>query len=755
MVKDVSCLFKSHSTWFAQRTAHPLQDADPGQLNLHWASRRTWNPAQAPLQWHCAGPLNMAGRVTALLAHPADPLKLYAGAAMGGVWRTKDGGLNWESTWPSWLNPNIGALAFDPAGPSTIYCATGEANVSPDCYPGSGIYVTRDGGDHWDVLADAQAAGMPLRIGALYVDPHTPGRMVIGGINLDESQSAGLYCSTDGGAHWERDNYFSRNPYWCHTVLGHPDGTLFAAIGVGGSQTGVWCKDAKGWRRLGKGMPAGDFLGRISLAMAPTKPEVLYALVGTRRTRAVQGVYRSADRGESWTQIDGGNFVNERQAQYNSTIVVHPGSPDTVAVGASDIWVSQDAGAHWAHVSNGNAPESDPTYVHFDQHALVMPGGRLLYAGCDGGVFFSDDLGASWKPRPNLMCTTSFYDVDVAPTNGKLMCGGTQDNGTLLAGVGDQPEQWLRVLRGDGAWSAFDPTDETHVFGSTSAIHIFRHTADQHWTEEFWLPKTPKDLTKEEHDQVSIAVMAIDPSHPRTVWVGSQRLWRTTDEAETWAPRSPVFDNSPITAIEIPPIATDQVWVGTRSGGIFCSLDRGATWSEDLSGPEIPKRVISRIETHPLSAGRLVVTVAGTGIAPPMAGDQFHSGAYGRGVGGGGDDGRNHVFCSENAGLTWRAIDSPEMPDVAYNAAVFETHEPHRLFVANDCGVWMTPDLATWTDVSAGLPSVMICDLVYHHKDRALIAATYGRGIWRTLVPGGADLPVRPATPPPPHPSTP
>ena len=93
-----------------------------------------------------------------------------------------------------------------------------------------------------------------------------------------------------------------------------------------------------------------------------------------------------------------------------------------------------------------------------------------------------------------------------------------------------------------------------------------------------------------------------------------------------------------------------------------------------------------------------------------------------------------HVFLSEDGGLVWRAIDTPEMPDVAYHAAVFETHEPYRLFVANDCGVWMTEDFASWIDISTTLPNAIVSDLVYHHRDRSLTAATYGRGIWRVFL---------------------
>lgn len=732
MVKDEYSPYKSHAAWFMQRSAYPLGDAHPERLEPFWAARRGRKAAENPLAWKCAGPFNVAGRVTALIAHPADPKRLYAGAAAGGVWRSTDGGLHWEDCWPEWINPHIGALAFDPADPATVFCATGEANVSPDAYPGSGIAVTHDGGDHWELVADAAAEALPRRIGAVYPDPHRPGRVFIGGINLTESQFGGLYWSEDAGKSWHRENYFSRNSYWCHAIVSHPDGTVFAALYLGGPQTGIWRKTGRSWTRLGNGMPGGDLMGRISLAIASSNPDILYALASDRSGRSVLGVYRSCDRGASWTSIGGKEFENDNQARYNNTIAVHPSDPRIMACGVVDVHISRDGGTHWTRASQWNAPPESPAYVHGDQHALLLPGGDLIYAAGDGGVFASRDLGANWEPRLTGMCNTMFYNIDVAPADGKVMCGGTQDNGTLLGGVRERPGDWMRVLFGDGAWTAFHPRETTHVYGSTSAIHIHHHTAAQHWGPDTWRDKTPEALTPAEHAQVAIAVLAIDPDSPSTLWFGSRRLWRTTDDAHTWESVSPVFDGSAVTAIEIPPAAPDQVWVGTMSGGVYRSMDRGANWSGDLSGPEVPERYISRIETHPRSAERLVLTVAGTGVVSRMVPLHTQRSAYG--IAAAKEDSLKHVFYSDNSGIAWRAIDSPEMPDVAYHAAVFETHEPYRLFVANDCGVWMTADLAKWTDVSAGLPNAIVNDLVYHHKERALIVATYGRGVWRAVM---------------------
>lgn len=54
---------------------------------------------------------------------------------------------------------------------------------------------------------------------------------------------------------------------------------------------------------------------------------------------------------------------------------------------------------------------------------------------------------------------------------------------------------------------------------------------------------------------------------------------------------------------------------GDDDGGIFRSKDGGETWTEDLGGPEIPRRLaVTRIETHPKNQEEVVVTVASTGV---------------------------------------------------------------------------------------------------------------------------------------------
>src|ERR1019366_4352321 len=124
-----------------------------------------------------------------------------------------------------------------------------------------------------------------------------------------------------------------------------------------------------------------------------------------------------------------------------------------------------------------------------------------IYAATDGGVAASEDLGETWPMRPRGMVNTMFYDIDVSPSNGKVFGGGAQDNGSMVGGGGGQEGDIPRVLGGDGVWMMFDPEDEHHVVGSLSDIHIFRHTAGQHWGADFWEEISPKGMRQAEHQQ--------------------------------------------------------------------------------------------------------------------------------------------------------------------------------------------------------------------------------------------------------------
>ncbi|MDE3167674.1 MAG: hypothetical protein KGN36_17870, partial [Acidobacteriota bacterium] len=527
MSSDAAC-FKTHGEWFRRRVCGRFNDRTPELLERYWRRRAAGEPAAARAHpWVCMGPFEIAGRTPALAVHPRDPELLFAGSANGGVWRSHNGGGDWEWKWMRWGATSIGALAFDPVHPGTLYAASGEANGSADAYPGSGIYVTRDLGETWRHLAHAGPGALPRRIGALAHHPQESGVLWVGGVSYDEDEPAGLYYSRDAGATWTREDFFSRRRYRCHSIAFLPDGGAFAALDLSGAQSGVWRSSPHGWTQLSRGLPSGDRVGRISLAVAPSDPRVVYALIAARSTQSLLGVFRSADSGDSWHDISGEEFAEENQFSYANTIAVHPADPDSVVVGGVDVYLTRDAGASWTQATHWDFSPDSGRYVHADQHAILLPGGGLIYTANDGGVARSLNFGDTWQMRVHNMCTTMFYHADVSPYDANIFGGGAQDNGCIATGDAANPGGFVPILGGDGVALAFDPHRAGHAWAVRSDVHLSRHSAPLHWTREFWHDASPRGMEHPEHKQNPFSPIAIDPGHPDTVWTASQRLWRT------------------------------------------------------------------------------------------------------------------------------------------------------------------------------------------------------------------------------------
>ena len=723
---------KDRAVWFYRNAAFPMRDASPVQLEKFWASQLQADICPAH-RWECLGPNNVAGRVTSLTIHPRHPNRWFAGSAMGGVWKSVDAGETWQPTWSRFANQNIGALQWIVFGGAlTLLAATGEANMSGDSYPGSGMYFTDDEGLTWQPFfglpagqnpsIEEDVSFFPRRIGSLAFKNH---RMAIGSVFLDDTLPAGLYlCDFNAGDGLRPCEFWGQRSYNCHSVLFHPgeSRTLYASIEPDGAHNGIWrSRDfGQNWEHLTKGLPSGDHFRRTSLAFAPSDPDVVYGLAANRRNH-VLGLFRSTNGGKSWREILGGRYPRERQMSYNNVIAVHPRKPDSVVWGGMKLYRTDDAGRRWRRITSSQ--RGDRHYVHSDHHALLWPEDDVIVSGNDGGVSITRDGGRRWTERSRGMVSTMFYDLDVAPSNGKVFGGGTQDNGTLIAGVGDTPEgDAVPAIPGDGAWMVFDPADAENVFACSTGFLVYHHRRGNAWNFAGWKLVKPRQVLPEEVAERAFTVMAIEPSTregAKKLWAGSIRLWRTDDSGRRWRAVSGSFDGTPISAIEVARSRPGLMFVGTNGGGIFRSRDGGLTWSQSLSGIDIPARAITSIQTHPKFPATVVMTVASSGVL--SSGVQIRTGVqlpY------------SHVFRSRDMGDTWEDIDAGRLPNVVFYAAAYETRPPYRLFVGGDVGVWTETETG-WFNISGNLPSVVVSDLVYHHQDRTLTAATYGRGVWR------------------------
>lgn len=710
----VSPNHKVRSQWFQARTTWPYREAPITLLNrAHAQSAVAPQAATASSVWELAGPTNIGGRMTSVVCHPQNADVVWAGAAGGGVWKSTDAGANWQPLWHSQPTLHVGSLAIDPQNPDILYCGTGEANLSADSYPGVGLFRSTNGGTSWLLLAPCDSAHIPRRIGAIAVDPHDSQHIRLGGLSFSEPNAVpgGMYVSRDGGVTWAREEFLSTGNHWCHAILFHPTNSsiLYATFTAQGSKSGIWRSMDGGhsWQQLRQGLPDPAKIVRTSLAIAPSNPHTVYALIGDS-DRKVLGVFRSDDDGQTWNDVTTAEFTGERQMSYNNTIAVHPGSPNHVICGGVDLHLTTDGGATWMQVTHWNHKRGMPTYAHADHHALrfssVQP--HRLYDMNDGGMDVSEDGGRTWTNRSNGLAVTMFYDLELAQSDGRFFGGGTQDNGTNVTITG-KPDDHFMLTGGDGGWIVIDPANAGHLFSSWYNMNIVRFRAsdppDQRW-KKMVLPTDPG-----ESGSMWMVFIAMDAANTSTIFTGSQRVWRTQDDGDTWMPVSPRLDGSPITAIEIASADSQIIYVGTENGGFFRSRNGGADWSPQLQGSLLPGRTITRIESQPGNANVLVVTVANFG----------HS----------------HVFLSRDGGDNWEDIDHGQLPDAPHHAVVIPPDKPKTIYICSDVGVWVSNDLgATWANMTFNLPNIMVVDLVYQQQDGILLAATYGRSIWRIRV---------------------
>lgn len=699
---------KARANWFNAREAWPMREAPLSRLLGARAEATQTIPAMAgAANWAEAGPTNVGGRTTSIVVDPADVDRIWVGAAGGGVWFSGDGGASWTPQWHDEPSLNIGALCLDPADSNRIYCGTGEANLSADSHAGVGVYRSMDGGGHWHLLASAEAQGLPRRIGRIAVDPFDSDRIFVAGVGHRAADARGLFVSTDGGVCWSRVGGIMAAPFHCHEVLFHPTevGTVYTALDANGMSTGIWRSTDSGmtWTHLTSGLPSPSFIRRISLAIAPSNPRVLYAQIATTMG-AVEGLYRTANGGNTWKSIGGSHFSSERQMNYNNTISVSPDDPDVVICGGVDLHRTKNGGQTWKKLTRWFARRNvDSDYAHADQHGLVQPAGRsgLVYAVNDGGLDVSLDGGDSWQNRSAGLATNMFYDLAGAATDARFYGGGMQDNGTWLTSDGSA-DGFFETTGGDGGFCAIDPNDALHFFTSSQFMRVNRFRSSDGWAQNIGPNETGA--------RPWMAFIAMDPDRPKRVFVASRRIWRSTDDGNNWSDVSGTLDGSFVTCIEISRADTNRIYAGTENGGIFKSEDGGLNWTGDIASSALPGRTITRLATPADAADVVYATVANFG--------------------------NSHLFRSTDGGAVWQDVDGGQLPDVPHHSLAIPASDSEMIYVASDAGVFRTRDAgATWHNLSGNLPTVMVVDLVLHEATQTLFAATYGRSTWRLDLP--------------------
>ncbi|HEY5906934.1 MAG TPA: glycosyl hydrolase, partial [Vicinamibacteria bacterium] len=313
----------------AAKSADKAEDEKP---KLPW-SADTWSGVAL----RGIGPAVTSGRVVDIAVDPSDKKRWFLAVASGGVWRTENAGTTWTPVFDGEGSHSIGCVTIDARNPSVVWVGTGENNSQRSVGYGDGVYRSEDGGKSWKNVGLKASE----HIGKILVHPKDSNVVYVAaqGPLWAPGGDRGLYKTTDGGKTWAAVLSIDENTGVSDVVMDPRDpDTLVAAAyqrrrhvftlidGGPGSGLHKTTDGGKTWKKITSGLPKEE-MGRIGLALAPTEPDTLYALVETAAANKAGGTFRSTDRGESWERRSG--YVPDGPMYYNE-IFVDPEDPDRV-----------------------------------------------------------------------------------------------------------------------------------------------------------------------------------------------------------------------------------------------------------------------------------------------------------------------------------------------------------------------------------------------------------------------------------------
>lgn len=389
--------------------------------------------------WELIGPGD-ADQVTSLSF--GENNQVFLGTDIGGIYLSKDGGGHWESINHGLENHDITTpVISDITSPDILFVGTR-----------GGLYKSNDGSNTWrnirEGLPTVKKYALSGSIGSIMQDPFDPSRLYLGmgyrpsfegNATIKRLKwSSNLYVSNDKGESWRVLNAFNEPQRVNHLVHSLIEKSLLYAA----TSKGIYKSTNNGtiWRKIYSGEV-------LNILLFSEKENMIIASV------ADSGMIKSLDGGKTWARINNGlpyGFMNRHKNRY-SVLTSNLKVPVTIYIinstwgHSGGLYMTANYGESWQFISN-DLPESW-LKTSKRMNAVAVDTENKIYLGSSRYVYSSENNGATWKQLISKRLKNGWTNtginvfghtriVKAAPDNKDIIYIGTADHGMVVSSNG-------------------------------------------------------------------------------------------------------------------------------------------------------------------------------------------------------------------------------------------------------------------------------------------------------------------------------